>query len=333
MKKCKKLMIGYFFFRESSNYAFCCIFGIERNSSKDCLPKKDALSSCSDLMERDILRVLLWVLGILALLGNAFVIVWRCVKKENSSRVHTFLITNLGLADFLMSIYLLIVAGVDAHYRGEYIENAHLWKGSALCKFCGVLSTTSSQLSVFALTTITLDRFFCIVYPFSGIKLGRKSSRAVVSFLWALALALAVVPLFPSDYFQDKFYSRSSVCLPLYLTSDKRFGWEYSFSIFVFLNGISFVVIAIAYAIMFSVVVKTRKAAGKDSDISIARKMAFIVISDMLCWMPVAIMGILAMWGGVIIPGELYAWTAVCILPINSAINPILYTISNINFR
>ncbi|CAD5126157.1 DgyrCDS14324 [Dimorphilus gyrociliatus] len=319
---------------ESSNYAFCCIFGQEKNSSKSCLPKKDALSSCADLMERDILRAFLWILGVLALVGNAFVIIWRCLKKENSrSAIHTFLITNLGLADFLMSIYLLIVAGVDAYYRGDYIENAHVWKSSALCKLCGVLSTTSSQLSVFALTTITLDRFSCIVYPFSGKKLGKRSSRVVIIFEWILAITLAVIPLFPSDYFQDNFYSRSSVCLPLYLTGDKRFGWEYSFAIFVFLNGISFVVIAIAYTVMFSVVVKTRKAAGKDSDISIARKMAFIVVSDMLCWMPVAIMGILAMWGGVTIPGELYAWTAVCILPINSAINPILYTISNINFK
>ena len=37
--------------------------------------------------------------------------------------------------------------------------------------------------------------------------------------------------------------------------------------------------------------------------------------------------GILAM-GGHEIPGEVYAWTAVLILPINSALNPFLYTLS-----
>ena len=37
--------------------------------------------------------------------------------------------------------------------------------------------------------------------------------------------------------------------------------------------------------------------------------------------------GILAM-EGTEIPGELYAWTAVLILPINSALNPFLYTLS-----
>ena len=31
-----------------------------------------------------------------------------------------------------------------------------------------------------------------------------------------------------------------------------------------------------------------------------------------------------------VIPGEVYAWTAVLVLPINSALNPFLYTLSAI---
>ncbi len=42
-----------------------------------------------------------------------------------------------------------------------------------------------------------------------------------------------------------------------------------------------------------------------------------------------SIVGFLAL-SGVSIPGEIYAWTVVFILPVNSAINPILYTISSI---
>ena len=36
----------------------------------------------------------------------------------------------------------------------------------------------------------------------------------------------------------------------------------------------------------------------------------------------------LAAFGGVAISGEIYAWTAVFILPVNSALNPFLYTFS-----
>jgi hypothetical protein len=37
------------------------------------------------------------------------------------------------------------------------------------------------------------------------------------------------------------------------------------------------------------------------------------------------------MSGKVTIPGDVYAWIAVFVLPINSAMNPILYTLSSID--
>ena len=33
---------------------------------------------------------------------------------------------------------------------------------------------------------------------------------------------------------------------------------------------------------------------------------------------------------GTVIPGEVFAWVAVFLLPINSALNPVLYTISSL---
>ena len=36
---------------------------------------------------------------------------------------------------------------------------------------------------------------------------------------------------------------------------------------------------------------------------------------------------------GAAIPGEVYAWVVVFLLPINSAINPLLYTISSIRLK
>ena len=36
---------------------------------------------------------------------------------------------------------------------------------------------------------------------------------------------------------------------------------------------------------------------------------------------------------GVTVPGEVYAWVVVFLLPVNSAINPILYTITSIRFK
>ncbi|XP_072017120.1 uncharacterized protein [Amphiura filiformis] len=55
--------------------------------------------------------------------------------------------------------------------------------------------------------------------------------------------------------------------------------------------------------------------------------MGFLVFSDMCCWMPIIAMVILALTGAVDIPPISYAWIAVFVLPLNSSLNPYLYTI------
>lgn len=67
-------------------------------------------------MSNNILRICIWVLGSIALVGNLFVIAWR-LKYQTANKVHSFLIVNLAFGDFLMGVYLLIIACVDAYYR------------------------------------------------------------------------------------------------------------------------------------------------------------------------------------------------------------------------
>ena len=45
-----------------------------------------------------------------------------------------------------------------------------------------------------------------------------------------------------------------------------------------------------------------------------------------------SILGVLAM-SGIMIPGEIYAWTVVFLLPVNSALNPVLYTLSSFKMK
>ncbi|KAJ8308123.1 hypothetical protein KUTeg_012997 [Tegillarca granosa] len=60
-------------------------------------------------------------------------------------------------------------------------------------------------------------------------------------------------------------------------------------------------------------------------EISVARTLAAVVMTDFFCWFPVGAMGIMSLFS-VNIPSGVYAWVIVFVLPINSALNPILYT-------
>ena len=60
-----------------------------------------------------------------------------------------------------------------------------------------------------------------------------------------------------------------------------------------------------------------------------AKRVMLIVLTDFLCWMPIIVIGLLSLLGKFHDPEkQAYVWIAVFVLPVNSALNPILYTFS-----
>ena len=272
----------------------------------------------------------------MAFAGNLVVILWRMVAKD-SNRVNSFLLTNLAVADFLMGVYMLIIAYKDNSWQGVYFKHDISWRTSDLCVFAGVVSTLSSEVSVFTLTVVTLDRMICLVFPFRFRRISIKKAVVIMIFVWLLGSVIALAPLFYKSYFYDfkrnvHFFGRSAVCLPLQLSSDRPSGWEYSVSIFIVLNGLSFLFILVCYLVMYRTITKTASAVRStrmNQDSTIAKRMMFIILTDFFCWFPVIIISILSLTGSLYDPKkEVYVWIAVFVLPINSSINPLLYTFS-----
>lgn len=84
-------------------------------------------------------------MGILACVGNLVVLIGRFVVKE-PNQVHSFYIKNLSLSDFLMGIYLFIIASYDASFRGAYIRHEYTWRRSWQCNLCGERIQTRGYL-------------------------------------------------------------------------------------------------------------------------------------------------------------------------------------------
>ncbi|XP_060588098.1 G-protein coupled receptor GRL101-like [Ruditapes philippinarum] len=319
---------------KASAYKFCCIrptYLLE----DDCYPRKDEFSSCEDLMRLSGLQTMLWLVGFSALIGNFFSILYRLVyDRERLKIAYGIFVTNLAAADFLMGIYLIIIAIADAVFRKRYIYEDEYWRGSGWCTFAGVLSTVSSEASVLFLCLITLDRLLVIKFPFGQIRFDLLKAQSCSIFAWIFAFVIALIPVVYEGYFQNQFYSRSGVCIALPLTRDRPPGWIYSISIFVGLNFITFTLVAFGQISIFLEVKKSSSSmqkmhSGRRRDLIVARNLLLVVTTDFLCWFPIGVMGIMAL-NGHVISGDVYAWSAVFILPINSALNPILYTVTAI---
>ncbi|KAL3196444.1 hypothetical protein MRX96_045256, partial [Rhipicephalus microplus] len=112
-------------------------------------------------------------------------------------------------------------------------------------------------------------------------------------------------------------------------------GWEYSAFVFCIVNSVAFAFIAYAYLTMFVAITHSKvglRSTQQLQDRAIAKRFAFIVGTDFLCWMPIVFIKIIAI-AGTKIDETLYAWVAVFLLPVNSALNPVLYTLTTRMFK
>ncbi|XP_053374337.1 uncharacterized protein LOC128546941 [Mercenaria mercenaria] len=320
---------------QTSAYKFCCIRP-NYVPEKKCFPQKDEFSSCEDLMRISALQTMLWLIGLCALIGNILSVIYRLIFDRQRLRLgYGIFVTNLAVADFLMGIYLMIIAVADAVFRKRYIFMDDYWRNSPWCTFAGVLSTLSSEASVMFLCLITLDRLLVIKYPFGQVRFDTRKALMVSIAAWITSLFIALFPLMLTAYFQNRFYNKSGVCIALPLTRDRPPGWLYSMLVFIGLNFATFLLIAAGQWLIYMEIRKSsslkmlRKSQSRKKDLTVARNLLLVVATDFLCWFPIGCMGLMAM-SGYVISGDVYAWAAVFILPVNSALNPLLYTLTAI---
>nr|KAG5689475.1 hypothetical protein BaRGS_021022 [Batillaria attramentaria] len=246
--------------------------------------------------------------------------------RSSGSRV---LVANLCVADLLMGVYLAMIGSADAHYSGQYLWKREEWTGSGLCQAAGVLGLMASEVSAMIICLITIDRLIVLRFPLKfHVHMTARSALLASGVAWMLGVLLAVTP-FAADW---EFYSQTGICLPLPITQRDFPGQHYSFGVFIVLNFVLFCLIGVGQVIIYRAIRDTHKAVKTHStqqDMAVARRLFLIVFSDFCCWFPVGVMGLLAA-NGTPIPGVVNVWTAIFILPLNSAINPFLYTINSL---
>uniref|UniRef100_UPI00398F703E relaxin receptor 2-like isoform X2 n=1 Tax=Pristiophorus japonicus TaxID=55135 RepID=UPI00398F703E len=303
---------------------------------RSCKPNTDGISSFEDLLANIILRVFVWVIACLTCFGNLFVIFMRSlIRAEN--KLHAMSIKILCCADCLMGVYLFFVGIFDVKYRGEYNKHAQLWMESVQCRMIGFLAMLSTEVSVLLLTYLSLEKYIVIVFPFNDIKPGKHQTLIILITIWLIGFIIAIIPLWNEDTFGN-YYGRNGVCFPLHadqIENDAAKG--YSIGIFLGLNLIAFIIIVFSYSSMFYSIHKTGIQTPEmkrhiRSEVAVAYRFFFIVLSDALCWIPIFLLKVLSLIQ-VEIPGTITSWVVIFILPINSALNPILYTLTTSFFR
>uniref|UniRef100_A0A665W0F5 Thyrotropin receptor n=1 Tax=Echeneis naucrates TaxID=173247 RepID=A0A665W0F5_ECHNA len=296
----------------------------EEGEEVACAPVPDEFNPCEDIMGFGFLRVSVWFVSLLAILGNVVVLLVLLTSHYKLS-VSRFLMCHLAFADLCMGIYLLLIASVDLHTRAEYFNHAIDWQTGPGCGLAGFFTVFASELSVYTLTVITLERWYAITF---AMRLDRKlrlhHAAAVMLGGWIFCLVLALLPLVGVSSYQ-----KVSICLPM--DTQSTVAQVYILSVLV-LNILAFLVICACYFKIYCAVHNPHYHSGS-KDTNIAKRMAVLIFTDFLCMAPISFYAMSAVLDRPLITVSNSKILLVLFYPLNSCANPFLYAIFTKAFR
>lgn len=286
------------------------------------------LSTCNDILSHNILRISIWLIGILSIISNSLAIFWQIKTRTKEFRIVTTLLINLSVADLIMGFYLIIITVANIRYTGSFAENLEIWLRSPLCLTASLFISLSSLISTIILFFISLDRYLHLVYPFSNYRLSYHTVVTSMLISWILSLGYVGLPIIYSinQPSQFRLYGTNSACLPGNLNNSYFFTW---LIIYCVVTLLVWIIIGIMYAIIIFTLSNARRQANRKMstlDKIIQYKMITIVLTDLICWMPLYVVLLRYVFGYGLDTHSL-PFIAVLSLPLNSCVNPIIYTI------
>ncbi|XP_041866177.1 LOW QUALITY PROTEIN: lutropin-choriogonadotropic hormone receptor [Melanotaenia boesemani] len=299
-------------------------YDCHNNPFVTCTPKPDAFNPCEDLLGFHFLRCLTWIITVFAVAGNLAVLVILLISHHKLT-ISRFLMCNLAFADLCMGLYLMLIAFMDHHSRHEYYNHATDWQTGPGCGTAGFLTVFASELSVYTLTVISLERWHTITNAMHVNKrLRMHHVTAMMGAGWVFSLLVALLPLVGVSS-----YSKVSICLPMDI--DTLGSQVYVVAVLI-LNVVAFIVVCYCYICIYRSV-HNPEHSTRHGDTKIAKRMAVLIFTDFLCMAPISFFAISAALRMPLITVSHSKILLILFYPINSLCNPFLYTIFTRAFR
>ncbi|XP_040905277.1 lutropin-choriogonadotropic hormone receptor [Toxotes jaculatrix] len=289
-----------------------------------CTPEADAFNPCEDIAGFSFLRVAIWFINILAITGNLTVLLVSFTSRKKLM-VPRFLMCHLAFADLCIGIYLLMIATVELRTHGYYSQHAIEWQTGPGCSAAGFLSVFGGELSVYTLSTITLERWHTITNALQiERRLALTQAASIMAAGWLICLGMGMLPLVGVSS-----YTKVSMCLPM----DIETPLAQAFIIIILLFNVgAFIVVCVCYVLIY-LAVKNPEFPGRSADTKIAKRMAVLIFTDFLCMAPISFFAISAAFKVPLITVTNSKILLVLFFPINSCANPFLYAIFTKAFR
>ncbi|KAF1375852.1 hypothetical protein PFLUV_G00224500 [Perca fluviatilis] len=289
-----------------------------------CTPTPDDFNPCEDLLGYSFLRCLTWIITVFAVTGNLAVLAMLLISHHKLT-ISRFLMCNLAFADLCMGLYLMLIAFMDYLSRHQYYNHATDWQTGPGCGIAGFLTVFASELSVYTLTVISIERWHTITNAMRVNKrLRMRHVAAIMGAGWVFSLLVALLPLVGVSS-----YSKVSICLPMDI--DNLASQVYVMAVLI-LNVVAFLVVCYCYICIY-LSVRNPEHSTRHGDTKIAKRMAVLIFTDFVCMAPISFFAISAALCMPLITVSHSKILLILFYPINSLCNPFLYTLFTRAFR
>ena len=311
----------------ADSYRLCCgsLYPQDFNSN-NCESPLDLVSTCKYLLGSNHIRVFVPTAACLTLSGNAILFVVRVVFRR--WRVQSGLdvcLSHITICDFGMGVYLAVISAVHWVHQGHYAQTDITWRHSGLCQMTGLVYCTVNTVSVLLVFLASGHSVLTTRFPRAVTGHRPLTSQAVCGLAWVTGLIVAIIPLLVPHW---KFYSHSSICLPVLTdtSASKGAGHDFAFALTV----LAFVVSALTGVgqgtLWTSAHRQTLTGAGwvVSDDVVMIRRLQLQFSKSVLCWLLNG-MTVFFQWQDLNVPSNLVVVMYLVLLPSSSAVNCFLY--------
>ncbi|KAL7295724.1 hypothetical protein TKK_0011069 [Trichogramma kaykai] len=303
-----------------------------------CQAAENCSSACDDITTSNrtfqiALSLLYLLIFLCGLIGNLLVFV-VVVRNRRMQTVTNLFIANLALSDILLCTMAVPFTPLYT-FSGRWVF------GEFLCHCLPFAQGMSIYISTFTLTSIAVDRFFVILYPFRP-RMKINTCLGIVVLVWLVAAALtAPYGMYMRHYGNEEEHY---FCEENWPEEKVRTIFSVITTSLQFL--VPFVVIAICY-VCVSVKLSNRmrpgnKSSSRREEIDRMKKkktnnmLILMVVVFVLSWMPLNLINIVEDFEPKVTDWSYYKvlfFVAHCIAMSSTCYNPFLYTCLNDSFR
>lgn len=280
------------------------------------------------------------IIFLLGMFGN-FLVCFVVARQRTMQTVTNFFITNLALADILLCLFCITLTPTYT-FLGRWIF------GTFLCHLAAFLQCCCVYLSTLTLTSIAIDRFFIIIFPFRP-RMKICTCLLILLLIWIFAIVLT----FPYGYYMkitDRLIDHQEVtlCEEAWPTEDIRKLFGTATSVLQFF--VPFFVILGCYLCIFCKLQKNKKKLAKSKNskkkitcekvlrkkTSTNQMLVLMVVIFVACWLPLNVINILEDFNLNLNEHTYYnlLFFTTHLVAMSSVIyNPFLYAWLNENFR